>query len=228
MQKFKVPNLYERAFTCPHCSAYANMEWNNIYEGRTFDVSYSIYIAICQHCRNYSVWHNFGVIQDSKLITVQEILYPKQTAIPPIEDMPESIKQIYLEASSVLGDSPRASCALLRLALQELMVHLKDNYEKYKILKGKNINDDIGELVKLGLSPEIQRALDIVRITGNNAVHSTKELDINDTREIAYRLFELLNFIVKEMITRPKEINSLFSQMPKGAKESIGKRDSKK
>ena len=228
MQKFKAPNLYEKAFTCPHCSAYANMEWYNIYKGHTFDVDYSIYIAICQYCRKYSVWHNFGAIQDSKPIMVREMLYPKQTAIPPIEDMPESIKQIYLEASSVLGDSPRASCALLRLALQELMVYLKDNYEQYRTLKGKNINDDIGELVKLGLSPEIQQALDIVRITGNNAVHSNKELNINDTPEIAYKLFELLNFIVKEMITRPKEINSLFSQMPKDAKEAIGKRDSKK
>ena len=52
--------------------------------------------------------------------------------------MAESIKTIYKEDSNVLGDSPRAACALLHLALEELMLYLKDNFEKYKSLKGKN------------------------------------------------------------------------------------------
>ncbi len=65
-----------------------------------------------------------------------------------------------------------------------------------------------------------------MRITGNNAVHSTKEIDINDNPKIAYKLFEMLNFIVQEMITLPKEIDNLFEDnMPKGAKEAIKKRN---
>lgn len=94
-----------------------------------------------------------------------------------------------------------------------------------KALKAR-INEDIKELVKLGLPAKVQKALDIVRITGNNAVHSIKEIDINDNPEIAYKLFEMLNFIVQEMITRPKEIEKLFeNNIPEGAKEAIKKRD---
>ena len=87
-----------------------------------------------------------------------EMIYPKSSTIPPAEDMPESIKTIYKEASNVVGDSPRAACALLRLALEELLSYLRDNKE-YKSLKGKNINEDIKELVKLGLPTKIMRCI---------------------------------------------------------------------
>lgn len=221
MQKFVSPSLESGAFNCPHCSAYAQMNWKCLHDG----VGYSIHLAICQACFNYSLWQRYGFSQNGKSRLMTEILYPKLSAIPPAEDMPESIKAIYKEASNVLGDSPRAACALLRLALEELISYLKDNSEKCKSLKGKNINEDIKELVKLGLPTEVQKALDIVRITGNNAVHSTKELDINDNPEIAHKLFGILNFIVQEMITRPKEIDNFFKTMPENSKEAIKERD---
>lgn len=226
--KFVPPSFYQKAFTCPYCKVLAQIEWQALYDGNAYKLGYSIHIAICQVCKNYSLWQRCGFSQNGKPQLVEEMLYPKLSAIPPAEDMPVSIKAIYQEASNVLGDSPRAACALLRLALQELTVYLRDNFAEYKSLKGKNINEDIKELVKLGLSPKVQKALDIVRIAGNNAVHSTKELDINDNPRIAYKLFEMLNFIVQEMITRPKEIDNLFEDnIPEGAKEAVEKRDKK-
>lgn len=225
MQKFVPPSFWQTAFTCPYCGVLAQMNWERLYEGNVGTIGYSIHIAVCQVCKNYSLWCKYGTLQRGKPTIKEEMLYPKLSAIPPAEDMPESIKAIYKEASNVLGDSPRAACALLRLALEELISYLRNNFEKYKSLKGKNINEDIKELVKLGLPAEAQKALDIVRITGNNAVHS-KEIDINDNPEIAYKLFEMLNFIVQEMITRPKEIDSFFKDnIPKGAKEAIKERD---
>lgn len=226
MQKSVLSSFYQAAFNCPHCGALAQMDWKCLYEGNAYNLGYSIHIAICQACSNHSIWQRCGFSYNGKPQLVDEILYPKLAAIPPAEDMPESIKAIYKEASSVLGDSPRAACALLRLALEELISYLRDHFEKYKSLKGKNINEDIGELVKLGLPPKVQKALDIVRITGNNAVHSIKELDINDNPQIAHKLFEMLNFIVREMITRPKEIENLFEDnISEGAKEAIKRRD---
>lgn len=225
MQKFISPSFWQTAFTCPYCGVLAQMNWECLYEGYTPDINYSIHIAVCQVCKSYSLWCKYGTLQRGKPTIKEEMLYPKLSAIPPAEDMPESIKAIYKEASNVLGDSPRAACALLRLALEKLISYLRDNFEAYKSLKGKSIDKDIGELVKFGLPPKVQKALDIVRITGNNAVHSTKELDINDNPEIAYKLFEILNFIVREMITRPKEIDNFFESIPQGAKEAIVKRD---
>lgn len=93
--------------------------------------------------------------------------------------------------------------------------------------QGKNINEDIKSLVAKGLSPVVQKALDVCRVVGNNAVHPG-ELDINDTPEIAHQLFKMINFIVEDRITKPKEIQALFDQLPPGAVEAIAKRDAAK
>ncbi|NPB08238.1 MAG: DUF4145 domain-containing protein, partial [Aquificae bacterium] len=134
------------------------------------------------------------------------------------EDMPEDVKEDYEEARLVVEVSPRSAAALLRLALQKLMKHLGES--------GKNLNDDIANLVKKGLPEKIQKTLDAVRVIGNNAVHPG-ELDLRDDKETALALFDLLNMIVEVMITQPKKVNEIYDKLPKGAKEAIEKRDSK-
>ncbi len=91
---------------------------------------------------------------------------------------------------------------------------------------GKNINDDIKSLVSQGLPLRVQQALDVCRVVGNNAVHPG-EMDLNDTPEIAQSLFRLLNIIVEEMITKPKEIDGIYNALPNSAREAITKRDAK-
>ena len=108
--------------------------------------------------------------------------------------MPEDVAEDFNEARNIFGYSPRSSAALLRLAVQKLCIHLGQS--------GKNINNDIAALVKNGLSPQIQKSLDIVRVIGNNAVHPG-EIDIQENRETILALFDIINFIVQEMITRP-------------------------
>jgi hypothetical protein len=132
--------------------------------------------------------------------------------------MPTNVKEDFIEARNIVNASPRAATALLRLALQKLMVHLGES--------GKNINDDIANLVKKGLSPTIQKALDAVRVVGNNAVHPG-ELDLKDDNETAVALFGLVNLIVNARITQPKEVDELYSKIPTGAKEAIEKRDNR-
>lgn len=89
----------------------------------------------------------------------------------------------------------------------------------------KNLNDEIKELVSEGLNPKIQQALDLVRVVGNNAVHPG-QISFDDDNMIAIKMFSLINLIADELITRPKEIESLYEEaVPKELKEYIRKRD---
>ena len=135
----------------------------------------------------------------------------------PNENMPEDVKKIYIEARDVFDKSPRSSCALLRLGIQKLCDNLVEGDE--------NLNDKIGSLVRNGLSEKVQRALDIIRVIGNNAVHPG-QISLEDNTEIAKALFKLMNIIVDQMITQVNEINDLYSILPSGVRDAIERRDS--
>lgn len=164
-------------------------------------------IAICQNCSKFSIW------------VKEEKIYPQQSTIEdPANNMPEDVKKDYNEAREVLSKSPRSSAALLRLAIQKLCKHLGGN--------GKNINDDIKKLVQNGLHEEIKKALDIVRVVGNESVHPGL-INLDDDTEMAEYLFELVNLIVEEMITGPSKLNKFYNKLPKNKLKQIDDRDGK-
>ena len=133
---------------------------------------------------------------------------------PANSDLPDDIKQVYDEAAAIADRSPRAACAMLRLAVEMLMKHLGET---------GGINESIGNLVKKGLDPTVQQSLDIVRITGNNAVHPG-EIDFEDTTDVQ-PLFDLINVIAGVLITLPKQNQTLYDGLPEGARKAIEKRD---
>jgi len=107
--------------------------------------------------------------------------------------------------------------ALIRLAIQKLCKGLGQ--------PGKNINDDIKGLVAKGLDPRVQKALDAVRVIGNNAVHPG-QIDLRDDRATAESLFGLLNIVVEKMISEPKHIDEVYASLPESARQAIERRDS--
>jgi hypothetical protein len=150
----------------------------------------------------------------------EKMVVPDSSAAPPpAQDMPDDVKEDYDEARSVLSRSPRSSSALLRLAVQKLCIDLGGG--------GKNLNEDIGTLVKKGLPFQIQQALDVVRVIGNNQVHPGV-LDIRDDPDSAAALFGLINMTVEVMITQPKHVQALFNKLPANAQQQIQKRDATK
>lgn len=75
-----------------------------------------------------------------------------------------------------------------------------------------------------GLNPLVQKALDALRITGNNAVHPG-EINLLEEPDRVLKLFDLINFIADKMITEPKEIENFYDKLPSGALEAVEKRD---
>ncbi|EQA6177520.1 DUF4145 domain-containing protein [Campylobacter jejuni] len=220
MNKYTKPCFKGAAFNCPHCGVYSRMEWDGFYNGYNNRIKqvegYSLSESTCYHCERSVIWY----LKDEN----PKIFFPREVAIPPEENMPENVKEIYEEASLVLGDSPRASCALLRLALQELMKYLKENIQIYNGLKNRNINEDIKEIINIGnfyqeQKESLEEAMNSIRLIGNKASHPS-ELDINDNSEIANILFEMINFIVGEIITKPKEREERLNKL----KSAIGEK----
>jgi hypothetical protein len=161
--------------------------------------------TICQACSQDAIWVDGAMVR------------PAQAAAPmPHEDLPPDCRADYLEARSILAQSPRGAAALLRLVIQKLMPHLG--------AKGGNISEDIGALVQAGLDATVQQALDACRVIGNNAVHPG-ELSLQDTPEMAAQMCELINFIVETRITQPKKIKAIYAGLPSGALAAIEKRD---
>src|SRR5262249_43259654 len=129
-------------------------------------------ISQCQRCKQYAHW------QEGTLV------FPFASTAPlPAADMPEKIKQDYLEARAILQLSPRGAAALLRLCVQKLMPALGES--------GNDINRDIKALVAKGLPVKIQMALDTVRVVGNEAVHPG-HMDLRDDQATANALFGLV------------------------------------
>ncbi|MER2996456.1 DUF4145 domain-containing protein [Pontibacter populi] len=205
--KYIQPSVFLESFTCPHCGVIAQQTWR----ARTFDFTQSsnnyynkVRIGNCHHCENKTLW-----IED-------KMFFPDTGNAPfPNPEMPESVSKLYLEAASIQAKSPRGAAALLRLAIQILCKELGE--------PGKNINTDIGNLVQKGLPVLVQQSLDIVRVTGNDAVHPG-QIDTDNPETVA-QMFVLINVIVEYMIALPKKVSGMYSSLPTDKVQGIKDRD---
>lgn len=218
-EKFYPPKFADGKFHCPHCGVYAKQFWAHLSAQLIWGSDYEICnnsnfketlesnwrISKCEHCGDYIIWFD------------DKIIYPDKIGVEnPNKDLNKDIKSDYIEAAQIFSKSPRGAAALLRLSLQKLLKQLGEG--------GENINEDIKSLIGKGLNPIIQKGLDFVRVTGNNAVHPG-QINLDDNREIAEKLFQVINFIAEKMITDQNEVERLFDGLPEEEKEKIEKRN---
>ncbi|WP_461672468.1 DUF4145 domain-containing protein [Priestia megaterium] len=237
MDKYIDPSYRKIKFNCPRCKTLASHRWYKIEKSKPDprdleieEIDVSLYrpratgiirtqkisfrwrldVSVCQYCEEYIVWHN------------EDMVYPFKTDLPDShEDMPPEVKIIYDEAVLVFKHSPRASAALLRLAI-ETMIPLLDYYE---VEKG-NLNTMISKLVARGIPEYIQQSLDTIRIYGNEGIHPG-EIVLMDNQDTVSFMFELTNDMVEELITKTKKIKETYSKLPLSKIQAIFKRDNK-
>lgn len=211
ISEYTIDGIDFKNFECPHCIVYSQMRTTNVvvdknesYMSWYATAEHQLMVATCQSCGNSSLWWDGFCV------------YSTITYKLPSLDMPDSVKVLYEEASSIYNISPRAACALLRLAVERLCNELGET--------GK-IDTMIGNLVKKGLPSIVQKALDAVRVIGNKAVHPGQIAFDVDDKSTAETLMKLLNIITERLITEPKEIEGIFDSLPQSIKDSIEKRD---
>jgi hypothetical protein len=99
----------------------------------------------------------------------RRLIRPKGAVRAPVPpEVPENLAEDYAESCLVLPDSPKASAALSRRCLQNL---LREHAE----IKPGNLADEIQEVIDSGQLPShLVEAVDAVRNIGNFAAHPIK------------------------------------------------------
>lgn len=175
----------------------------------------NLHLSICYTCQNVGIWRS------------DKLIYPpNRLGAEPNEDLPDEVKNDFNEAREIALLSPRAAAALLRLATEKLCRFIcKEHIAELKT-KPPTLDALIGHMVKNGLSPDIQKALDSVRVIGNECVHPG-EMSEADTSDTVGKLFRLVNLVAQSQLTDKKEINLVFNGLPADKKEGINNRDKK-
>ena len=138
MSKYYPPTHDHDQFNCPYCNVFAEQHWRYVTTKDRYNRNFgttpiqignvTIEVSICVHCKKPAFWLD------------EKIIYPPMHAAPPANNgLPESVKVVYDEASAIANQSPRAACALLRLAIEILLKELGET---------ATINDAIKNLVK--------------------------------------------------------------------------------
>lgn len=206
------PSPTRERFVCPHCEAYAS-QWAAVAltaRGgmQTQDLD-GWSASVCLSCGNATIWRGLSMV------------WPNQQIGPvPHADMPEKARKIYDEARQVGNASPRSAAALLRVCLEQLVNELEPGNSR--------LNDKVGKLVARGLPEQVQKAMDTLRVFGNEAGAHAGELDLSDDRATVEALFEILNIVVEDVVTRQKKIEALYRRLPQGKLDAIARRDAPK
>lgn len=183
---------------------FTEVQKNSCYSRRLLK---NLNISRCYNCKEIAIWVHDQMIYPNSKIDIQ-----------PNQDLPAHIKRLFEEAREIVASSPKGAAALLRLSIQHLCKELGES--------GKNIDKDIASLVGKGLDPLVQQALDVVRVIGNEAVHPG-EIDLDDSRDIALQLFNLVNLIANQMISQPKQVKALYEKLPEKKLKGIEQRNKK-
>jgi hypothetical protein len=128
--------------------------------------------------------------------------------------MPGDAKELYDEAREVLGISRRAGTALARASLERLL----------KTLDPQPGNPDLAtRIVKIAprLPESLGQILTIIRVAGNQSLHVPDQpgellvliLDPDET-EVVDLMFEAINELVEQLITRPAKVVTHFEKVP--------------
>ena len=108
---------------------------------------------------------------------------PAEDVLPMSHKFPAGIRARYEDAHRV--SDPGSACLLLRAVCEDLC--------REKGVPGNGLHEMIGNLESAGASPRLVKALDAIRVIGNNAAHGSKRnyaLEKEQLLEVAHIIVE--------------------------------------
>lgn len=160
---------------CPHCLESFHAEFSkSLLGGNTRhlidrDGYWGVRFTICPECQKASIFLQVHSISDTNVVLREIQVWPKGVARSPLPvEVPEKFAVDYREACLVVGDSAKASAALSRRCLQQL---LRDKAG----VKPSDLIKEIDEvLASKTLPSDLADAIDAIRNIGNFAAHPLK------------------------------------------------------
>ncbi|QYF74139.1 DUF4145 domain-containing protein [Cryobacterium sp. PAMC25264] len=222
----RTPQWGRAAFDCPRCNTYAKhtrekLSWDT-FTGpvEVFDEKRARIVngvkrqlpagfwssAQCSACENYSIWRD------------EVLIYPRASGISsPASDMPAGVADLYNEAREVMAVSRRAGAALARATLERLLKTLDDTPPKNANLAARI------DAVHGKVSSSLGEMLTVIRHVGNQALHGSETTDdsvlliLDETQtELVDLIFESINELVDELVTKPEASKRFLSLVPQG------------
>jgi hypothetical protein len=206
---------------CPHCGIGVSIEFEEYGHVNSNDEKlHEIQQGNCPECNGLIVCLNSGHFQNELIhgemqnvfVSKQKfLLYPLNSSRLVEKETPSSYKKDFLEACNVLPISPKASAALSRRILQQIL------HDEYKI-KRKNLVEEIEEFLKNASIPSyVKGAVDAVRNYGNFAAHPTKDTNTGEIVEVeageAEWLIEVLEALFDITFVQPKRLEEKQKQL---------------
>lgn len=168
---------------CPHCAVGVKLQFKGEFivpekDDREASIGYKFTIETCPECKNPIVIMHVGKytleideapfdgiheVEEITEIDRKEIIYPRYVARKVEAEVPDACSIDFLEACAVQSLSAKASAALSRRILQNIL------REKFEI-KHQNLAKEIDEFIQLdGVPSYLTNAVDAIRNVGNLA-----------------------------------------------------------
>jgi len=199
---------------CPHCNIATNVKWEETsayVDADNSALGTKAVVGTCPDCEKLIVKLIHGKISQADEYTVfinevksEEIIYPNFSARSVDNEVPEPYKCEFLEANSILIISPKASAALSRRMLQNIL------QEQFNIVK-KSLADEIDEFIHLqGVPSHLAGAIDAIRNVGNFGAHPLKDLHSGEIVDVepgeAEWLLDVLESLFDFTFVQPKRL----------------------
>jgi hypothetical protein len=170
--------MKEETMKCPHCRTAFHDEAERTTIGEDADGGWVLVKRQCPECNRiilhlengtpfYGPGRSFVLAPDEEIKSI--MVRPKGSSRPPCPtEVPKEFAEDYNDACVVLPDSPKASAALSRRCLQNILREVAK-------VKPSNLADEIQEVIDSGTLPSyIVEAIDAVRNVGKFATHQIK------------------------------------------------------